>query len=205
MNDIVAQLGQLGPSEAIALAVAGLVCGLAGWRIVPCLAVANAMAVGALLGSSIQAGLDGAWLPVIPAVVFAATLGYVACRFPRAATSAMTAAAGMLIFQLPLADCDAPWSIHLLLGALGCGLALAMHATLRRETAVVVTSLQGGWLCAAAIVATSSDPQSFGALLTGAISVHAFLFPMVATVFSFMLAALQLTDMEQVAGLWTDR
>jgi hypothetical protein len=181
--------------------VAGLVYGLFGWRIIRYLAIADAALAALLIGSMLQDIEQDSTIVGLPpwstTFVLLIALPWLACRFPRYAVAAMAGAVGFLLVQVPLIDSDVPASVCVLLGSLGCGLAMAMHLTLSHKTAVFVTGLQGGWFCIAAIVAGASDPRSFGALLCNAIQSYDFVFPLMAMVLSAMLISLQLADMEE--------
>ncbi len=204
MHSFLARLTELGPSSAVLLALAGLVCGLFGWRIVRYLAVADACLVAVLVGAFLRSDVDEsafAGLPVARmSMVVLLGLPWLAWRFPRWAVGIMGGTVAFLVVHIMLIEFDLPLSVCLLLGLLAGGLTLGMHLTLYQQTAVVVTGLQGGWLCTAAIVAASSDPRSFSWLISSAIHDNVGLFPLLAMVFSLMLIALQLTDLEQSAS-----
>jgi hypothetical protein len=204
MESFVARLIELGPSGAVLLALAGLVCGLFGWRIVRYLAVVDAVVAAVCIGVLMRTDADEATFAGLPlarfSLVIVLGLPWLAWRFPRWAVGIMGGTIACLVVLALLTEFDLPLSVCLLLGFLAGGLALGLHLTLYRQTAVVVTGLQGGWLCTAAIVAASADPRSFGWLLFSAIDENLCLFPLIAMVFSFMLIALQLTDLEQSAN-----
>jgi hypothetical protein len=203
MQQVITRLGELGPTGAIVLVVAGLVYGLFGWRIIKYLAIADAALAALLIGTMLQDLEQDSAMVGLPSwsstFVLLIALPWLAWRFPRYAVAAMAGAVGFLLVQVPLIDSDVPTSACVLLGSVGCGLAMAMHLTLFHKTAVFVTGLQGGWFCIAAIVAGASDPRSFGALLCNAIQSYDFVFPLMAMVLSVMLISLQLADMEENA------
>lgn len=204
MQSLVARLVELGPDGAVLLALAGLVCGLFGWRIVRYLAIADAVLVAVFVGVLTRTDADEAALAGLPLARFSLVillgLPWLAWRFPRWAVGIMGGTVTCLVVLALSTEFDLPLSVCLLLGFLAGGLTLALHLTLHRQTAVVVTGLQGGWLCTAAMIAASSDPRSFGWLLFAAIHEDLCLFPLLAMVFSAMLIALQLTDLEQSAN-----
>jgi hypothetical protein len=201
MQQVITRLGELGPTGAVVLVVAGLVYGLFGWRIVRYLAIADGALVALLIGTIMQDYEDDGASVGLPAwtmtFVLLIAVPWLAWRFPKWAVAAMAGVVGFLLVQVPLIDTDLPMSVYVLLGSLGCGLAIAMHLTLFHKTAVFVTGVQGGWFCIAAIVAGASDPRSFGALLNAIIQSHDYVFPVMAMVLSMMLISLQLADMEQ--------
>ncbi|HVP10067.1 MAG TPA: hypothetical protein VMV94_02650 [Phycisphaerae bacterium] len=207
MQQVITRLGELGPTGAVVLVVAGLVYGLFGWRIVRYLAIADAALAALLIGMMLQDCQEDNGAIGLPAwsvtFVLLIALPWLAWRYPKWAVAAMAGAVGFLLVQVPLIDSDLPASVYILLGSLGCGLAMAMHLTLFQKTAVFVTGVQGGWFCVGAIVAAASDPRSFGALLCAAIQAHDYVFPVMAMVLSVMLISLQLADMEQTAGVNT--
>jgi hypothetical protein len=205
MQQVITRLGELGPTGAVVLVVAGLVYGLFGWRIVRYLAIADAALAALLIGTMLQDYEDGGGGFGLPSwsitFVLLIALPWLAWRFQRWSVAAMAGAVGFLLVQVPLIGTDLPVSVYVLLGSLGCGLAMAMHLTVFDKTAVFVTGVQGGWFCVAAIVAAASDPRSFGALLCNAIQTHDYVFPVMAMVLSVMLISLQLADMEQTVDV----
>ena len=204
MQQVITRLGELGPTGAVVLVVAGLVYGLFGWRIVKYLAIADAALAALLVGTTLQdyqGDLGGVGVPAWSMTfVLLIAMPWLAWRFPKWSVAAMAGVIGFLLVQVPLIDSDLPMSVCILLGSLGCGLAMAMHLTLFHKTAVFVTGVQGGWFCVAAIVAGASEPRSFGSLLSAAIQSYDYVFPVTAMVFSVMLISLQLADMEQNTG-----
>ena len=201
MQMVLHRLAELGPSGAILLIMTGLVYGLAGWRILRYLVLADAIVVALLLGSSLRENqpysIHATTLAGLAAVLLAIGLPYLAWRFPRWAAIAMGGLAGFLISQVLVIHMVLPLSVHLLLGAIGAGLVMAMHATLFRQTAVFVTGLHGGWLCLAALTALLSRPNVFGSPLIGMFRENLLLFPLVAFILSAILVALQWADMER--------
>lgn len=199
---ILCELAQLGPTGAVMLAMAGLVYGLFGWRIVRYLVIADALFAGLLLGSAMEGakarGFVPEYLPVmLCTVLVAAGFVWLAWRFPRWAVVCMGGVVGFLMMQVLTMCGELPPTVGILLGAVGAAGVMAMQLTLFKQSAVVVTGLHGGWLCVAALAACSARPQGFGGILLHALYNHTTLVPMFALVFSAILIAVQWADLER--------
>ncbi|MBN2561099.1 MAG: hypothetical protein JXQ75_09235 [Phycisphaerae bacterium] len=197
------RIGVSGPSVAVVLMAGGLMFGLFGWRLVRCLAVLDALVVAVLSGFVLRDldFLPGVGVPTWAVGAFLAVgLSWIAWRFPNWAAVAMSGAVGFLLPQMLLDSGAVPLLVRVLVGALACGLAMALHLALRNEAAVVVTGLHGGWLCLAALVAVAADPGGFGGQFLELLASYTLLLPLVGMVFSAILIALQWADMERTVN-----
>ncbi len=194
------QLESLGPNVAVVLAAVGLMFGLFGWRIIRYLVVVDALLIALLVGGLLEGMKDSAEMVVlVQASTFLLAIGlpWLAWRYHRGAIAAMGGAVWFFLPQVMLVGSGTPLLVRLLLGGVGCVLAMALHLTLYREAAVLTSGLHGGWLCLAAFLIASADPLSFGRQLAYALSGHALLLPLVALLISTIMIAMQWADLDR--------
>lgn len=200
METILAGFGEMGPTIAIVFVAGGLTFGLFGWRMIRYLVVIDAFLVALLLGAAVERlGGIGTQVQFVQALTLAmaVALPWLAWRYHRGALATLGGAVWFFLPMCMLVGTGVPVIVRVLLGAVGCVLAMAMHVTVRREAAVVTSGLQGGWFCLAALIIVSTDARSFGRGFLDTMNDHTMLMPLVGVVFSAILIAMQWADMER--------
>lgn len=203
MQTLLVRFSDLDPNLAFLLILAGLVYGLVGWRTIRFLVLLDAVAVAALLSTALRdsaghVGLIGPWL--LPTFLLLVGLPWAAWRYPRQSTISFSGLVGFFSVVLFLLDAELPLLAWLALGSMGAALAMALAATLLRQTTVVVTGLHGAWLCVAALVLLSAHPSNLVGGFLGSVNTHSTMaVPAAAVVISSILIAIQWSGLNEDA------
>lgn len=200
MHYITNQFSHLGVGFAILLAMAGLIYGLFGWRIMRLLIVVDAIALAGLLALASQSNALEGVIPVPPMVISGAVLLLLpicAWYFERRAAIGFFGVVGFLAALLFIFDLTASVNIRVASAICGAGLTMALGMTLYRQTTVFVTGVHGGCLLAAAMAIIAAHPTNgVGAAIQSLTSSYDYALSAAGIAFSIILIAVQWADLQ---------
>lgn len=200
MQSLTGQLASFDEGASVLLVIIGLVYGLFGWRLIRWLVVVDALALAAICAAwaAKRGTLPYLDVPSMPSsLILVLVLPLLAWRFPAKANVGMAGLAGFVCMQLFLMDIELPFLAMAVVSAVGAAFAMALAATLARQTTVVVTGLHGGWLCVAALsILTMNSDNAIGGMLKSFTASFSLVTPLAAVAFSAILIFLQWSDMQ---------
>jgi len=200
MNMGTSYLGWVTPQVGIVLILAGLIYGLLGWRLVRYLAVADAIGVACFMGVvlselNMRGSLNVPSLPLTGLLLIG--LPWIAWRCGRWSVIAMGGLVGFAGTQLLINSWDMPVPVRLLIGCLASAFVMAMHFTLYRNSAIVVTSIHGGWMLLVGLSAMLTG--SIGGNFMIALRSYELLPPVMILIFTVTMMHVQWADLERTS------